>query len=401
MICQNLISSTNKYNLTSKGKFYRDLIFNETHNFPESISLSKRIIALSKNDKCECKICGKIHGKINKLICDNIDCKNTLFLNNLAIKEENEILDEIEKSKINNIGIEYEDYVECKICGYRHNYSLSGHLNKRHKIKKSSEYKEKFNVRTISVKNAGWGSGDKNPAYKHGGKLSPWSNKFINPNNINIEECRKKARKKVKENGNQNTSITRWLNKGFSEEEAKIELSKRQSTFSLEKCIEKYGEEKGLEVFNKRQEKWQKTLNSKSQEEIDEINRSKASKVNYRSLWNNELNSSGLFYIIKLPNNFIKIGITSRENVYRRYKKEELENCEILFIKNSTINECFMLERLLLKEFKNNRILKTEQFGQFGWTETFKIDSDKIIKSIKLKENIEKEFNETFRKNRT
>ena len=65
MICQNLISSTNKYNLTSKGKFYRDLIFNETHNFPESISLAKRIIALSKNDKCECKIIKSIKLKEN------------------------------------------------------------------------------------------------------------------------------------------------------------------------------------------------------------------------------------------------------------------------------------------------------------------------------------------------
>jgi len=72
-----------------------------------------------------------------------------------------------------------------------------------------------------------------------------------------------------------NTDIEYYLNKGYNEKEAKQKLKERQSTFSLEKCIEKYGKEKGLEVFNERQEKWQETLNSKSQEEIDDMNRRK------------------------------------------------------------------------------------------------------------------------------
>jgi hypothetical protein len=51
-----------------------------------------------------------------------------------------------------------------------------------------------------------------------------------------------------------------WVNKGYTLDEAKIKRSERQSTFSKEICIEKYGEEEGLKRFTKRQNKWQKSL---------------------------------------------------------------------------------------------------------------------------------------------
>ena len=51
-----------------------------------------------------------------------------------------------------------------------------------------------------------------------------------------------------------------WLNKGYTLEEAKIKRSERQSTFSKEKCLKQYGIEKGLKIFNERQNKWQKSL---------------------------------------------------------------------------------------------------------------------------------------------
>jgi hypothetical protein len=57
-----------------------------------------------------------------------------------------------------------------------------------------------------------------------------------------------------------NTNLKYWINKGFTEEEAKIKLSERQSTFSKEKCIEKYGEEEGLKVWRERQINWQNSL---------------------------------------------------------------------------------------------------------------------------------------------
>ena len=60
-----------------------------------------------------------------------------------------------------------------------------------------------------------------------------------------------------------NTTIEYWISKGYSYEDAKKLQSKRQCTFSKKLCIQKYGKEKGLSIFNARQELWQKTLQSK------------------------------------------------------------------------------------------------------------------------------------------
>jgi hypothetical protein len=54
--------------------------------------------------------------------------------------------------------------------------------------------------------------------------------------------------------------IEYFLKKGYSEEESKEMVIERQTTFSKEICIKKYGEDEGLKIFNLRQEKWAKTL---------------------------------------------------------------------------------------------------------------------------------------------
>ena len=54
------------------------------------------------------------------------------------------------------------------------------------------------------------------------------------------------------------TQLAYWIKKGYREEDALLKLKERQTTFSLEKCIEKYGEEEGLNRWKNRQEKWMK-----------------------------------------------------------------------------------------------------------------------------------------------
>jgi hypothetical protein len=56
------------------------------------------------------------------------------------------------------------------------------------------------------------------------------------------------------------SNLEYWLKRGLSEKEATNKISERQRTFSKDICIEKFGREKGLEVFNKRQEKWFNSL---------------------------------------------------------------------------------------------------------------------------------------------
>jgi hypothetical protein len=57
-----------------------------------------------------------------------------------------------------------------------------------------------------------------------------------------------------------NTSIEYYLKKGYSKEESRELLKERQSTFSISKCIKKYGKEEGMEKWKNRQEKWLKSL---------------------------------------------------------------------------------------------------------------------------------------------
>ena len=73
----------------------------------------------------------------------------------------------------------------------------------------------------------------------------------------------------------ENTHVEYYLARGLTLEEAKLALSERQATFSLEKCIEKHGVEKGTEIWQERQDRWLATLNAKSDEEKQEINRKK------------------------------------------------------------------------------------------------------------------------------
>lgn len=105
----------------------------------------------------------------------------------------------------------------------------------------------------------------------HGPELSPWCKEFVGYKNLSEEEKKAKILEKTynKQNPNfenfkqnSNTTLEYYLNKGYDEEIAKQMLKERQSTFSLKKCIKKYGEIEGTKRFNQRQEKWLNSLNT-------------------------------------------------------------------------------------------------------------------------------------------
>ena len=56
------------------------------------------------------------------------------------------------------------------------------------------------------------------------------------------------------------SNIEYWKNRGYSDKESIELVKKSQTTFSKEICINKWGEEKGIEIFNERNRKWQKSL---------------------------------------------------------------------------------------------------------------------------------------------
>lgn len=69
-----------------------------------------------------------------------------------------------------------------------------------------------------------------------------------------------------------------FIARGYSEEESAALVSQGQKYFSKEICIEKHGEEKGIAIWQERQDRWQASLDQKSDEEKARINRLKISK---------------------------------------------------------------------------------------------------------------------------
>jgi very-short-patch-repair endonuclease len=112
-----------------------------------------------------------------------------------------------------------------------------------------------------------WGEkikGENNGAYNHGGRFSPYSKKFIKYDDLTDEEKEEKISGMYKNlserltdgTGRMRTQVEYWTKQGFTEDEAIDKISKLQVTFSLEKCIEKYGEEEGQKRWKERQKKW-------------------------------------------------------------------------------------------------------------------------------------------------
>lgn len=81
-----------------------------------------------------------------------------------------------------------------------------------------------------------------------------------------------------------------WLNKGYTEKEAILKVYERQQTFSLEKCIQKYGKRLGRKKWKERQIKWQKSLNENFNNNGDGRNAQSKWAVNCINEICNELN---------------------------------------------------------------------------------------------------------------
>jgi hypothetical protein len=119
---------------------------------------------------------------------------------------------------------------------------------------KTEKYKKMFSDKI---------KGEKNPNHKCNTTLekrqscSPFSKNFVKYSNI---EEKNNFVKKVCDKKSYTTRLDYWLNKGFNEKEAEQKLKERQTTFTLNKCVEKYGKKEGKEVYNNRQQRWQKSL---------------------------------------------------------------------------------------------------------------------------------------------
>ena len=162
--------------------------------------------------------------------------------------------------------IKEEDQVSCLICGIVFKGNLNSHLT-IHGIN-TKEYLVQFPEAKLYSESylkhcSDRITGNKNPAYDHGGRLSPFSDKFVGYKNLSDEETQTRIQEvhikradTTDKNDNYTNRLSYYLKQGMSEDEANDALLERQTTFSLEKCIEKYGQEEGQARWNKRQEQW-------------------------------------------------------------------------------------------------------------------------------------------------
>lgn len=95
------------------------------------------------------------------------------------------------------------------------------------------------------------------------GRNSPYSMNFRGYDGLSDEEKKQKINELLNHkieatnnNFNNPKTIEYYIKRGFNKEEAQEKLTKSQQTFTLEKCIEKFGEEDGRKRWMERQEKW-------------------------------------------------------------------------------------------------------------------------------------------------
>lgn len=156
--------------------------------------------------------------------------------------------------------------VGCQICG-TYLKQLGFHLSSVHQIN-AEEYKRQFpDALTIaeatSEKYSNRISGESNPWFNHSGALSPFSKNNKKLKNLSTEDRDAQIRENIKNfivdatpDDNRPMNASYWIKRGMTEDEAKIQVSKRQTTFSLEKCIDRYGEDIGKEKWSARQALW-------------------------------------------------------------------------------------------------------------------------------------------------
>ena len=297
---------------------------------------------------------------------------------------------------------EGSEYLECKICSYR-SKELSGHIIKQHNIT-PEDYKKQYSIDKLKIQSlCDRVKGENNPGFNHGGKLSAFSKSFLKYNSEEdyhngFENARTKSiQTKTEHPERDNTKIEYYLAQGYTHGESEELLSERQTTFSLNKCTERYGEAEGTKIWKERQDKWQDTLNNKSKEEIEEINRKKSASFSYKALWNDEYKKiKGIFYLIEIGEGLIKIGITSR-TVKKRYGCH-VQPEQIKFTLDGTMNSSFKLEQIIKNRLKDFRISKCEELIKFGWAEVFKTTPEFAISIINSISNIEQEFKEIFKR---
>lgn len=171
---------------------------------------------------------------------NNYQCKEYYLKNNISEEEAEKLKNE-----------------KVKIAANKISKKVSGEFNGMHSSKTSQEKRNSISPRNIAFYER------KYPELSHEEHLK-LQKEFFEKNRLAVKKAVKP------------TNIEYYLNQGYSYEDAYLKLKERQTTNSLEKFIEKYGEEIGNIKYAERQKKWLNSLYKNFQ--LNGDGRSKQSK---------------------------------------------------------------------------------------------------------------------------
>jgi hypothetical protein len=167
------------------------------------------------------------------------------------------------KKKLDAYAVAGTVLIYCKICGFP-GKDLAGHIGKLHMP--VAEYRKQFSCGSEAIRVPEYLKGqseryrgEKNPGFNHGGLLSVFSKNNPKYSDEAKRTAIEKSSISCKTNGNHSSTLQYWLNRGFDEQTAIEKQSERQSTFSLDLCIQKHGETEGRKIWQERQTKWLKS----------------------------------------------------------------------------------------------------------------------------------------------
>lgn len=184
--------------------------------------------------------------------------------------------------------VQKEDYVQCQICG-SYCDSIGKHLaSSKHKKDRISldEYKSRYDTHEVIGKLyktylSDRSKGENNINHKSKTTLlerqqkSPfsiefWKRKYPLYSDDKLKDIMKIFVDSALSKREFDTRIDYYIKRGFNEDEALQLIKKRQTTFSLDICIDKYGKDDGLKIWLKRQEKWAKNYKKQNFSKISQ-----------------------------------------------------------------------------------------------------------------------------------